>query len=267
MRNLQLRLYYRRPHRSKYVALESCKHSLIYAVCRPHDSNLIAVDAYQFRTLGNCEQGEYYPWLFCRRPNCNSCYQSEESTTIHTDCYNLYTGGFGNLRTLHRLWVAGSWKQPWRNAPISHLDPEPDPRGVRDEAAKRFDMPLLKSLPPELWQMILDYAHTTTLNRLCSTQDLLKFFRNSKTESSKAIHVPLGEVFAWQRGDTSPQVGSCGFNSSIRLTFDARGLRRIERLEQGAVIRHAQLPNLGFVVEQAHRFLKVVASFQVWPLF
>lgn len=109
--------------------------------------------------------------------------------------------------------------------------------------------------------MIWGYARFPGLERLCSVMDLVNFFEGRASADTEEVTVPLGKVWAWRRGDMVPRLGSVKGVPYIRLTFDARGLREIERVESKPC--WSRPPNRAFVMEEADRLSEVTLAFQV----
>ncbi len=158
----------------------------------------------------------------CRKPECIQCLKSPETATVHWDCFRI-------LDTYHMpretVWTALAWRLPWRAAPTLFLGQNSLPSSVFT-IADRLGIPL-KRLPTELIYLIRNHSQHAKFWRYCSAADL-------GLELSRVVHamvksVPLATLSGWERGSV---LATANRTSSlpVRLTIDARGIRRVERI-------------------------------------
>ncbi|POR32421.1 Uncharacterized protein TPAR_07376 [Tolypocladium paradoxum] len=208
---------------------------------------------------GYCDNNHNHPWTFCRIPDCRYCHSSPDSGTVHTHCLKLFLSKFkeGGHPRLQWLWLAATWRSPWQGA--LPLDVEPsvgyrNPNGILD------DLPRMPSLPPELRLKIWEFCASSPLQLYTAVSDLRDEMASSKQRKWSSI--PLIEIKSWARScqlecDDTPD------NPIIRLTFDSRGLRRIERLSKPQSRSSSGSDFNAFVVEAAERFSGVLVEFQL----
>lgn len=197
------------------------------------------------------------PWL-CRRPNCCQCQESVESTAVHSDCLKLFVGLYRDFEDgLRQLWVAATWRSPWRGAPALNLNPVVDIRAI----AKVSGLGRLTSLPLELCAMIEGFSSPVSLQS-CSVLELAQ--RLLASVKQKQLSIPLTKISHWDRGE-SPEADNDNHFRFIRIAIDSQGLWRIERLSERPQEGTSYTRHVKYVVEAAECFSNVVVDFAVSP--
>ncbi|KJZ70031.1 hypothetical protein HIM_10582 [Hirsutella minnesotensis 3608] len=199
------------------------------------------------------KDSESEPW-FCCHPMCRQCPESAESSALHADCLRLFLGlshdfGVG----LRQLWVAMSWKNPWKGAPTCDLAPLIDIRIIGEIPG----LSQWKSLPLEISTMIRARSSSRSL-WYCSILSLRAQLSDSKNLIRQSIH--LTKINSWNRGE-SPDLRDRVENAYFRLVFDSRGLRCIQALSERPLGSNSSSEYFGYILEPAERFSNVVVDF------
>ncbi|KAH7328149.1 hypothetical protein B0I35DRAFT_472895 [Stachybotrys elegans] len=169
--------------------------------------------------------------FFCRQPISRKCADRRESATLHTDCYNLYMQHAKSPDKASRLYTFASWNHPWPKCAPLLLSPLPfNLERASHLAAQVCSIPGLTTLPPEVSQMIWDWATPTVLLRFCAVLDAVDFLDHAPSHSR--AFMPLATIHHWERG-SFPVDFKAPDDSDFRITIDSRGIRRIDRLETG----------------------------------
>ncbi|CAK7234565.1 hypothetical protein SBRCBS47491_008990 [Sporothrix bragantina] len=188
--------------------------------------------------------------LLCRNPECSKGTADLEACTVHVDCRVLFqrmaaVGGYDDVESGDRLWIAAAWQRPWRQAAWLWLD-QPDDRRVAlsqviaavgdidDNNGDSNEMSLkqilhgMQRLPPELVQIIHDMSSASLTWRLAS---VVGRFHYTSAHDGQHTTLPLDGIAAWERGNPASNVEPGAVQKPvIRLTMDHRGLCTIERL-------------------------------------
>lgn len=206
-------------------------------------------------------------WFLCRRPRCQQCAASPEAATTHLECFELFTRTYTRVDALERLWREASWRKPWRQAPAIVL---PEVTNVTSGAvttvAKRYGLPELLRMPPEIRQLVRDYSQSSLFWRLIAALDLATQF--DAIPLSNFSSIPLRQVAEWERGCVPIQSEALDHLPIVRLTIDSRGIRKLERQPAGEPrYSSRRFDNMVFVIEDEGCFDGVVALFKVPQLF
>lgn len=159
----------------------------------------------------------------CRFPHCSQCAKSPETATVHWDCFHVIDA-YNVPREI--LWTALAWRLPWKNCPTLFLTQRQLPRSVYT-ASDLLGIPLGR-LPSELVYLIQHYSRDAKFWRYCAAADL-------GLELSEVVHAttesrPLAAVLRWERGSTPTTTSNCTTPSAVRLSIDARGISKVERI-------------------------------------
>lgn len=129
--------------------------------------------------------------------------------------------------------------------------------------AEAIGLPGLKKLPPELIQMIANLSKSAALLHGIAAILLGRELRDPSYLQRPLRIVPLRYVLSWLRGQ-EPRLSQTVITSSLmRLTYDSRGIRRIETLpEKGPVQVRRRENTKAYTVIQLPG-LEVMAWFQV----
>lgn len=174
-----------------------------------------------------------YPCSLCRLHPCGICLaQPEDVFSYHIDCYHL-VGRQTKPLTLQDIWTIGIWT---RILPKIEYTADAVPRAhlLEDLAADMGSLtPLLRCLPRELRQMVVDYSHDSPLWRLLSACHRVRSFQCFLNTTHVHKDLPLSSVLAWDR-ETGLIEGQDSQSCSIRLRIDDCGIKGIERLRNGS---------------------------------
>ncbi|KAI1822656.1 hypothetical protein F4861DRAFT_381574 [Xylaria intraflava] len=200
-------------------------------------------------------------WLLCRRPGCPQCAASPEAVTTHLECFELFTRTYTRVDALDRLWREASWRRPWREAPLIVL---PEDMNVTSKAvmivAKRYGLPELLKMPPEIRQMVRNYSQSSLFWRFTAALDLAARFDAAPT--SRFSSIPVRRIAEWERGCVPTQTKALISLPIIRLTIDSRGIRKFERLPAGEPYSSRSYDRTIYIIEDESRFDGVSALFK-----
>ncbi|KAI5467578.1 hypothetical protein BGZ63DRAFT_449696 [Mariannaea sp. PMI_226] len=185
---------------------------------------------------------------------------SSEYATVHADCLRLFTRTCRSDDGIHRLWIAACWRRPWFEADPLNLSPGMDIIAAMHRAADVCEMPQLRSMPNEISQMIWNQTPTISLWRYSSVLQLAAAL--SETNQIGQILAYLGDVFSWQRG-SAPVIERCSAKPIVRLTIDAQGLRKIERLSEMPKVGKFRSENMVYIVRPIPDLAGVLVTFRV----
>ena len=227
----------------------------------------------------------------CRWAGCKTCAVGPDVVTVHADCLEVYLEhaasyeerkeptkekvgnedketGKGDDKNkkdttddkkinetenaaLQRLWIASSWRTPWKKAPFPSLLQCDNARMSMPSPAllHRLGLPGMARMPPELASTVRDLSKDSPLWRLNAAARLaLSLAEYEKTETygddpaALPASILLSEVEAWERGrllvrrvvsdEKKPELAeeTIATDSFIRLAIDTYGLLHIKRL-------------------------------------
>lgn len=208
----------------------------------------------------NAEPG--YSWQFCRLHSCGICRSSPVSGTVHPLCLRLFLAeGEADMPTLLQwLYIVTTWNRPWRGACPLNLEPDCSALG---DIAPTEDLPLLSDMSLELLSMIRGYCASSLLWLPSTISSLRNELAASQGPNRKEI--TLLNIQSWTRN------GELQLDHSFKnlervifcLTFDFRGLRRIQRFSRRPSGYKPGSDYLAFIIESAQRLSGVVVEFQV----
>jgi len=195
----------------------------------------------------------------CRRPHCPGCAESAEAVVMHIDCFKLFVQRCQSEEAICRLWTATSWRAPWREAPDLRLE---DATSTKMEPllAERAGLARLALLPPEIVRTIHDHSASSLLWAYDSAIRLAR--QMSVVLPQDLVSVPLQGVAAWERCG-SPLLAAQPRQTTIRLTIDVRGIRKIERLATRPSYQVWRSDHLVFVLVKDEDVADVVVHFKV----
>ncbi|EXU94829.1 hypothetical protein X797_012090 [Metarhizium robertsii] len=221
------------------------------SVVTGHGPSKFSVDRYGI----SCDDVQFCANLDCREHH-------KEASIVHADCLKIFCRGdtpWGLGDNLRWLWVASTWRSPWRGA----LPLNAPPRINLDR--RLDDLRLTKrmtTLPPELYAMIRDFSLSTNpmpnfalhhYNQLVAAFDL---FREDVREEF------LDRIESWTRGEL-PEVCEEGNKPFIRLSIDWQGLQSIEKMAVLPPAANLRSDCTGYVLGLA-ALQGVTGRFRVW---
>ncbi|KAK8144154.1 hypothetical protein G3M48_006240 [Beauveria asiatica] len=213
----------------------------------------------RFPDLAYCDNKHGYDWSFCRFPACRLCRASPASLTVHALCLRLFRScppdDEGRRPCLREFLFAAESARPWRGAPPLALEPLVEYR----EAALVARRPNLLRLPPELRLLIWRFADGSPL---WSSSAIYNINSALSACHSEPLVIRLADVNCWVRG-AAAECGHVPARGLVRLTFDCRGLRRVERLKARPAVTGARSDFLAFVIEPAKAIADVHVTFQL----
>lgn len=164
--------------------------------------------------------------------------------------------------SLDRLWVAAAWNTPWKTA--QNLDLGATYEYIEPDLALacRIGMSGMRTLPPEIWQLIHGYSPSSPFWRYSVARHLA--LRLSSAPSDNLVSMPLSRVSAWERGGERVVTGArLGGDEVLRLTMDARGLVKIERLPEHPELEGWRYDHLAFALVKRSSCAYITAFFRV----
>ncbi|KAE8442169.1 hypothetical protein EG329_003757 [Mollisiaceae sp. DMI_Dod_QoI] len=191
--------------------------------------------------------------ILCRYPDCKRCATSPEASSMHAECFEIFTRDWTLGKALNLLWIATAWRNPWRGAPDLRLHSKINIALSNLPATEKHCIPQLSLLPPELIRVIQKYSERCIL-----ALDLV--YRLSAVASNDLVSVPLRGLSTWQRGDW-PIAAVAPAGHIIRLTIDCHGIKKIERLSKYPPCTGSRFDNMAFVIQEESHFDDVVAWF------
>ncbi|KAF7529912.1 hypothetical protein G7054_g9728 [Neopestalotiopsis clavispora] len=203
--------------------------------------------------------------VMCWMPKCPAPSPAPEMAVVHADCYTLFKAECQTEDRDRRLWAAIKAREPWDRALRLQLLPSTDGMEVIDQVlhwAEACGLPGLKKLPPELIQMIANLSKSAALLHGIAAILLGRELRDPSYLQRPLRIVPLRYVVSWLRGQ-EPRLSQTIITSSLmRLTYDSRGIRKIETLpEKGPVqVRRRENTKAYTVIQMPG--LEVMAWFQ-----
>lgn len=229
--------------------------------------------------MGCCEQTNARHATFCKTPFCPRCRKEDESATVHTDCLQLFVRECSAPDKYFRLWRASVAMNPWRACSLNL--PRKKTLDDLDVAAERRGLAMVKTLIPELRHMVMEavgdqsciWRYTTVVERARSLSGLETAKVVSKTTEAilqdeqclaqgERRVVALDSVAAWSRNGELRISDSDA--SLIRITMDAFGIERIERLDAAETSTNpATTPYRMYIVEHPSNLSLIEAVFEV----
>jgi len=180
---------------------------------------------------------------------------------MHMACFKLFVRGCKSEEAMRRLWIATSWKIPWRGAPDLHLEHATRTAFIPSLAAEGAGFARLAHLPPEIVRFIQDYSASSILWTYSSAMDLASQMTGVLPQEG-LISFPLQEVLAWERGG-SPLLAARPQRTTIRLTIDVRGIKKIERFVTSPPYCNWRSDSLVFVIVKDDEVADAIMHFKV----
>ncbi|KAL6414356.1 hypothetical protein AUP68_00874 [Ilyonectria robusta] len=200
--------------------------------------------------------------LLCRKPGCSLCAVSPEASTVHFECYEFIAQRSNIDRSLDYLWVVTAWRTPWRRAPKFRLE-EKVVKSV-SSIFNHVNIPRIRSLPPEILQIIYEYSATSIIWRFNTASEVIQ--RLTIPSSDHLLSIPLHKVSAWKRSG-QPRTTETAHNLPVvRLTIDSQGIREVERLPGNPPFRRWRTDDLVFVTLNHELLDGAVAHFKFGSL-
>ncbi|GAW23381.1 hypothetical protein ANO14919_129390 [Xylariales sp. No.14919] len=199
-------------------------------------------------------------FLLCRRPGCRQCAGSPEFVPLHWDCFEIFRtqSSIDWDDVLCRLWVAASWRTPWRGASPMCFPIDAARSSSLKALCSICKLPQLHRLPLELLQMVQSYSEHALMWRGALAFDLAAHISN-KTPSGLTT-MPLKDIFFWER-EKQLQVTSSQSLPLIRITVDSIGISKIERISPQAYKGECYSSRV-YVVEQEQAVFKCKVQFK-----
>lgn len=199
----------------------------------------------------------------CRRPMCPTCACSPEPTTVHYDCCRIFVqnSSLSLPRALARLHFIGSFRNPWPRAPPLHLETShPFDSTALEKVVDKADLSRLRSLPVEIQESVRLLTLESFLWRFAATISAARRVGKGPREV-----LPLGSVKYFERGMRPQRLVRPLQASFIRLSIDADGIYKIERLHTRPVAACSEmLKSVAYIVEAEAALSEVTAVFEVY---
>ncbi|KAI1100637.1 hypothetical protein F4804DRAFT_318408 [Jackrogersella minutella] len=120
----------------------------------------------------------------------------------------------------------------------------------------------LKTLPPEIWQIILQYSESYPFWRFVSALDFTS--RVSWMPSEATTSIAVSRIAFWGRGNPPEIIIDLTAHPIIRLTIDSHGIAKVERLPSYPSFSETRFDDLAFVIEDQSYFTDAIARFKVY---
>lgn len=178
----------------------------------------------------------YYSYTSDNRPH--------ESVTVHHDCFTVFIQSCPIAPRLacERLWEVAIARRPWPSlvdaAPISPPGAYIMCTEAVERVASAYNLAQLATLPVELVEQIQSHSPGyTTFWGTVAALTMAEYVITNVTVL-KEQHVALHKILSWQRGGEIDVLEDDGLEALeshtdfLRITYDADGVRQIERLPQ-----------------------------------
>ncbi|KAI0512702.1 hypothetical protein F5B22DRAFT_302759 [Xylaria bambusicola] len=197
--------------------------------------------------------------ILCRRHKCNQCVGAPEFVPIHYDCYQIFrvNVNLDESEALNLLWTIGSWRNPWPRAQPIYLSHAIDQVGL-ERISEISGLSDLRKLPPELVGMIRDLSPHQLFWRSIFVISLSFKIPQSRPLSRSL----LNEILSWERGAPPVFTSSAPAPPLIRLTIDAHGINKIERLHEWPVFNSRTTNQSAFIVEHIRNVSRIHVEFK-----
>ncbi|KAH8738051.1 hypothetical protein BGZ61DRAFT_27171 [Ilyonectria robusta] len=182
-----------------------------------------------------------------------------KSITVHADCFNLFMKESTFKDKISQLFALAHWTQPWAAVSSLYLDPRTNVQRGIALAAETYNIPLLKSMPFEIADLIRNHSKTDIIWRFASVLDRIE--RLSTPSLNQLDDISLHKIGSWER-DTSPTILANPARGFIRLTIDFQGLKRIEQLEGRPKPHPKSSDALAYVVESEECLKNITVDFK-----
>ncbi|OAA57166.1 hypothetical protein ISF_07087 [Cordyceps fumosorosea ARSEF 2679] len=198
---------------------------------------------------------------FCKLLGCTTCQNSDESATVHVDCFKLFVRECAAPDKIHRLWLASVVMDPWLQCQDTGLPYSFQERMSSQDAARAWNLPAVARLPLEICLMIVAQTRNTLSTRYIAVMSRARELTHATAPSQPPVSMALTDIKYWGRGMAWPlQVPQGTEDDLVRVTIDSSGIQQIERLDKIREPMHSTYLRKLFVVEESHKFTSVKAS-------
>lgn len=198
---------------------------------------------------------------FCKLHGCSTCQSSDESATVHIDCFKLFVQECTAPDKIHRLWQASVVMDPWVQCRDTGLPYNFQERMSSEDAARAWNIPLVARLPPEICLIILGQTRDSLFTKYIAVMSRARELSQSASPSQPPVSMALGDIKYWTRGMAWPmQLEEETEDDLIRVTIDSSGIQQIERLDKIGDPMHSTHLRKLFVVQESYRLESVKAS-------
>ncbi|KAM3507244.1 hypothetical protein MY10362_001908 [Beauveria mimosiformis] len=198
---------------------------------------------------------------FCKLLGCSACQMSDESATVHVDCFKLFVKECTAPDKIHRLWLASIVMDPWLQCRDTALPYNFQERMSSEDASRAWGMPLAARLPPEICLVILGKTRDTLFTKYIAVMSRARELSQAASPSQPPVSMSLNDIRYWFRGMAWPmQTAEQTEDHLIRITVDSSGIQRIERLDKIGDPMHSTHLRKLFVVEESYKLESVKAS-------
>jgi hypothetical protein len=202
--------------------------------------------------------------VLCWSANCFRCKAGSEVVGLHTLCLAIFQKNCKIDRALDRLWTTVGQSNTWKGAPVLRLDRQPTLAvDLVREKAEVYGIPMLGELPAELIHSIHKYSNSAKLWHCIAALGLAREISQLQPDISPPItDVPLREVLAWTRGNSSVELTKECPPYAL-LTLDSRGICKIDKLRERPPYQPRRSDKQAFVVLHEDEFQDVTVTSKV----
>ncbi|KAJ3475396.1 hypothetical protein NLG97_g9475 [Lecanicillium saksenae] len=195
---------------------------------------------------------------FCKLLGCSMCQKSDESATVHIECFKLFMQECTAPDKIHRLWLASIVMDPWLQCRDTGLPYNFHERMSSEDAARAWNIPLVARLPPEICLLILGQTRDSLFTKYIAVMSRARELSASNCPRQPPVNMALCDIKYWTRGMAWPiQMPEENEDDIIRITIDSSGIQRIERLDKiGDPMYSTYLRKL-YVVEESYKLESV----------
>jgi hypothetical protein len=179
---------------------------------------------------------------------------------MHIDCFKLLVREGTSTQAMRCLWTATSWRSPWKGAPELYLEDATSTAVVPSLAVERAHL-VKDGLPPEINRIIHRYSASSLLWAYGSAIRLAHQIHKAP-QLQGLVSASVRDISCWERGDLPSLVVPLR-QSTVRLTIDARGILKIERLTKHLTARCRRSDHLVFVIVKDEDIADAMLHFKV----
>ncbi|CAG7559849.1 unnamed protein product [Fusarium equiseti] len=203
--------------------------------------------------------------VLCWSANCFRCKAGSEVMSLHTLCLAIFQKNCKIDRALDRLWTTVGQSNTWKGAPVLRLDRQPTLAvDLVREKAEVYGITMLGELPAELIHSIHKYSNSAKLWHCIAALSLAREISQLQPDISPPItDVPLREVLAWTRGNSSVELTKECPPYAL-LTLDSRGICKIEKLQERPPYQPRRSDKQAFIILHEDEFQDVTVTSKIW---
>ena len=209
----------------------------------------------------------------CRLLTCHRHYSRSnpkpDCVTIHKDCFDLLRRACAVFEVEYSqvadlIWIVAAWRRPAATSAPTRLSAHPYPmfdmKFLR-VLSRACGLPHLARMPFDILQHIQAYSADAPFWRPIQVMVFFETVRNLTL--GPTLTVPVAQLEGWECDKPILPYSSPKLDPIIRVTIDAHGISKIERLPEMPVYTGEVSRDRLFIVEPAVMFAKDIATIKV----